>query len=130
MTNLAKPARPTVAYRAALLIFNEGPTMRGTLFSRIDFGAKECGREASLKRAIDAGWLVRSEHGVIDITDEARDLLEECAEQPSGFVGIVAAPRSINNMIRPAWKGWTRIRRDDEPEWSIRPAGFTICTIA
>jgi hypothetical protein len=129
MTHLTKPARPTVAYRAALLIFNEGPTNRGTLFSRIDFGVKESTREANLTRAIDAGWLVRTDSG-IDITDDARELLEECAEQPSGFVGEKAAPRSMNLMKRPPWKGFTRIPRADEPAWSIRPAGFTICTIA
>lgn len=132
MTHLTMPNRPTAASRAAMLILTEGPMKRSDLFTRIDFGAKESGRESCLKRAVSAGWLTRSEHGTLDITAEARELLatHDELEPPPKLTGTVATSRMMNVYERPAYKPAKRIVRHDVPEWSIRPAGFRICTIA
>jgi hypothetical protein len=123
----ARIPRPSQAsYKAAELIHRDGPMMERDLFALIDFGARASNRASALDRAIDAGWLTRS-NDRIALTDFAREYLD--AKPKERYVGKVAEPRSINMMKRKPYSPPKRIPRDDEPEWSRR-GGATVYRVA
>lgn len=131
MTALTKPLKPTAAYKAAQLIYEEGPMPKAALFAKVDFGVAADIRNGTLRRAIDAGWLDVNEAGYVDVTFEALALLEqEARRQKPEPTGSVATPRECNVYKRKPYSPPKRFVRDDVPAWSRYPDGFRLYTIA
>lgn len=131
MTSFAR-LKATSAYKAAMLIMDEGPMMPTDLFARVDFGLTNTSRRQAISRAIASGLLVYANSGAIDITPEARDYfdsLDDDQEQSAKrYVGTPAAPRSMNVYERPPYRAPQRVIRADAPP--LYPAGFQFRTIA
>jgi hypothetical protein len=127
---LLRRSKTTAAYKAAALIFQEGPMMPADLFSQVDFGVAADIRNGTLRRAVEAGWLELCPDGSITTTQAAHDLVATEARIEGKYIGQRATSRDINLMARPAYVPPRRMRRNDEPKWSERPDGFSLVTIA
>lgn len=129
MRPLTKPAKPTAAYEAAQLIYEEGPMQKADLFAKVDFGTSIAIRGSALRRAVDQGWLDVSETGKVDITFAALSHFEQeersKKEEPTG---TVATPRADSVYARKPYVPPARLIRADAPP--LYPAGFQFRTIA
>lgn len=131
MTALTKPLKPTAAYKAAQLIYEEGPMLKAALFAKVDFGIAADIRNGTLRRAVEAGWLDVNDAGYVDVTFEALALLEqEARSQKHEPTGTIATPRTANVYARKPYSPPKRVIREDVPQWSKYPDGFRLYTIA
>jgi hypothetical protein len=115
------------SYIAGKAIYETGPKTEQEVFSLGSFGLVPSRRLDALNRAFDTCWLRRTDDGLIDLTDFARNhYAEEAGDAPPAPCPKVAAPRQVNLMHRPPLRREyipnTRGTRTDIPAWSIRPA--------
>jgi hypothetical protein len=115
------PRHTEAVYKAAELIYNDGPKTRAELFRAVDFADRKR-RFEKLARAIHSDWLVELPGALIGITDFAREHFDDDEQSTPAYVGQVAGPRDMNLMQRPAYKSQLNPRgfRDDVPPSSVR----------
>lgn len=129
-----KMIQGTIVHKAAQMIYTTGPMPRHELFSKVHFGDRHYLEMHALHRCIKNGWLAVGENGVVNITEAAHKQIEGELARPSAnepvFMGIKAEPRSVNLLHRPEYKPAKRVVRQDVPDWSKRPDGFSFHTVA
>lgn len=134
MTDFASTRKGTAAYKAAAVILAEGPMLTLELFARVHFGETADSRRMTLHRAMADRWLQMDTSGYLEVTPECRAFLNERAAEDAKPVGQIATGPTINMLTRPplSRKYLTNSRgtRQDQPEWSKRPEGFTLRTVA
>lgn len=134
MTDFAATRKHTAAFQAAILLMEEGAMPPETLYSRVHFGETSDSRKTTLMRAIEAGWLKRGHQQYIEVTPEAREFLATGEVKTIKPTGSIATGPTINMLTRPPLSRKyilnPRGSRADVPEWSHRPEGFTLRTVA
>jgi hypothetical protein len=135
MTMLAqKMMQGSIVHNAARTIYTIGPMLPEALFSRVHFGDFHYLQMQALHRAVKNGWLVIGESGVVNITEAAHKQIETELAKPSAnepvYQGVKAEPRQVNVLKRPAYVPPKRAIRQDVPDWSKRPDGFSFYTVA
>lgn len=121
----------TITYRAAVAIFDNGTMPLKLLQSLVDMGDTINKRDRNLERAIETGWLGMDLYGCVEITEVARRQIKEDREEATRvLIPETVPPRQVNLLNRPAYAPPKRAIRQDIPDWSKRPDGFSFYTVA
>ena len=123
--------RDTIAYKATCAILDHGPMSPLMLSGFVKMGETERDRKRNISSNVNAGWLVINRLGEVDVTPAARKQVEhERAAANSPAYSAPVPARQVNVFERPAYVPKKAVIRDDVPEWSKRPDGFSFKTIA
>jgi len=128
------PQEHRAAFKAAVIIDNEGPKTRSELFSMVDFGRRAGIRNDALDSALESGWLIE-EGSKIALSSWAADHLDSKEDpEPTVPTGEVAGPRdTVNVYDREPLKYRTNSRGDDRrqiDEQFQRAPGFHLFTVS
>jgi hypothetical protein len=115
-------------YRAANYLYHNhtAPISRLDLFLAVDFGAKLTTRADTINRAFNAGWLVDTGNGKVDISPAARATFEAPEKPAAKYQGIAATTREPliplyeRQPLSAKYKTNSRGNRDDVPAFSVR----------
>jgi hypothetical protein len=121
----------TITYRAAVAIFDNGIMTPQVLHIFVNLGDTANKRDRNLERGIETGWLTMQLDGTIQVTEIARRQIKEDREEATRVLVPETVPsRQVNLLNRPAYVPPKRTIRQDVPDWSKRPDGFSFYTVA
>lgn len=121
----------TITYRAAVAIFDLGPMPVHLLNVHARLGSAPSIVYRNLERAIETGWLEIDRGGIVSVTEIGRrQIMEDRDEAKRVLITAPVPPRQVNLLNRPEYKPAKRVVRQDVPDWSKRPDGFSFYTVA
>jgi hypothetical protein len=121
----------TITYRAAVAIFDQGAMPVHLLNAHARLGGAPNIVYRNLERAIETGWLEMDRDGIVSVTEIGRrQIMEDREEAKRVLIAEPVPPRQVNLLHRPEYKPAKRVVRQDVPDWSKRPDGFSFHTVA
>lgn len=119
------PVSGSIAWKIGQYIFEHGAITMDR--------AREVADSANFLRSLDAwissNWFYVNDESNIELTRTARRHMEHCAPpKAEKYKGEIVPPSSLNLLNRKPYRTPKTVRRQDIPDWSIRPADFTYKT--
>lgn len=90
----AFPSSRGAAYKACELIIAKGPQTAEQLFAAIDFGPRGA-KQPKITAAIQAGWIVQTPAGALDVTDSVR----------AHFASLAPKEKTRGQVAGPTYRG-------------------------
>ena len=133
--NIRTPRPGEIPHSAGAYLYTYGACIESELFLAVDFGRNQTDRAIALQSAIRGGWLIETERGKIACSPTAVDYYDaQEGKTEEAYVGQIA-PAPVRNVfaspgLSKRYQINSRGSRLDIPQWSQRPEGFTVKSVA
>lgn len=133
--NIRTPRDGEIPHAAGAYLYKYGACTEAELFVAVNFGSSVDQRAIALQSAIRGGWLIETAQGKIACSQAALDYYDaQEGKTDEAYVGqIVPAPvRNVfaSTGLSKKYHINSRGLRLDIPQWSQRPDGFTVKSVA
>ena len=133
--NIRTPRDGEIPHAAGAYLYTYGPCIEAELFLAVNFGRNQTDRAIALQSAIRGGWLIETERGKIACSRAALDYYDaQEGKTEEKYVGQIA-PAPTRNVfagsgLSKKYQINSRGTRLDIPQWSQRPEGFAVKSVA
>lgn len=133
--NIRTPRPGEIPHAAGAYFYKYGSCVESELFLSVDFGRNQTDRAIALQSAIRGGWLIETERGKIACSQAALDYYDaQEGKTEEKYVGqiVPAAKRDVfaSQGLSKKYRTNSRGSRLDIPQWSQRPEGFAVKSVA